>query len=169
MSDSQWKCFKVLSAEGSDRGGEGDGGAAPPPPRPLSSPLAEAKPSLTSTRWLQRIPGSCFTLPPQWPRLITASSSNSSPKPHHDLDTRSSEDASTRNIFITPNLKGMFAFPELCVVSRPHHAWPVCCAVFTSWKYWCMSRFSLWNVQLLLLRQAVWFTLKLRSYSRRSS
>ncbi|TKS82069.1 Phospholipid-transporting ATPase ID [Collichthys lucidus] len=98
----------------SDGGGEGEGGAAPPPPPlpssllspPLSSPLPEAKPSLTSARCLQqRIQGSCFTLPPHH----RASSFNSSRKPHHDLGERISEDVSTRKIFITPTCKARSA------------------------------------------------------------
>lgn len=110
----------VKGSDGGGEGGEGEGGAAPPPPPLPSSPLSPARsqtlPHLDTVSPAAH-PG--FLLHP--PTSSRASSSNSSRKPHHDLGERSSEDVSTRKIFITPTCKGRCVFPELlkAVVRRP--------------------------------------------------
>lgn len=95
-----------------------------------------------------------------------ASASESSPELHHDLGERSGEDVSARNLFITPTSKGRLRFLSGCGGGStcPLHVLPAGFALrshFISWKYWCVSRFSLWRVQLLLLRRTEPFALKL--------
>lgn len=152
--------FKVLSAEGSEGGGEGEGGAAPPPP-PLSSPPGRSQtlPHLDTVSPAHR----GFLLRP--PTSLRANSSNPSPEWPRWKEQRGCLHQK-QQIYNVTTWKGRFfvSWAAEAALSRSDQcvASFFCAAVslYQLEVLTCVPA-SWWSVQLLLLHQTVWCTSRL--------